>query len=406
MFLIVAIVAFFSWVGQGVCFSYSTERLVHKARQQSFKSILRQNVAFFDSKDHSPGALTSFLASAPTDLTGLSGAIIGACLTFVATLVAGIILSLVMGWKLALVCTATIPIVTGCGYIRLRMLALFDSKVRKTHEEAALYANEIVTAIRSVAALTLEAHVLEEYSAILAKQAAKSLRSILQASTLYAASQSFSFFCAALAFWYGGTLVSSDEYNMLQFYICFAALISGAQVAGAVFSYAPDMSKALHAGRDLKALFELVPEIDTCDASGQGISVSESVGRINIVDASFRYPMRPEKLVLDRFSVAIPPGQYVALVGASGSGKSTVIQLLVRFFDPVEGKIFVDGRDISRLNVNDYRKLVSLVSQEPTLYEGTIRENLVLGTGREVSDAEIVQACMEANIYDFITSLP
>ncbi|OJJ07136.1 hypothetical protein ASPVEDRAFT_141498 [Aspergillus versicolor CBS 583.65] len=405
IFLMIAIVAFIAWVGQGICFSYSTERLVHKARAESFRSILRQSVAFFDTKDHSSGALTSFLATAPTDLTGLSGAIIGAILTFVATIAAGIVLSLAIGWKLALVCTATIPVVTGCGYIRLRMLALFDSKVRKTHEEAAMYANEIVTAIRSVAALTLEAHVLEEYSVILATQAARSLRSILKASTLYAASQSFTFFGAALAFWFGGRLVSSDEYSMLQFYICFAALISGAQVAGAVFSYAPDMSKALHAGADLKTLFDLVPAIDTWNDSTSG-SGTESSGRIEIVYASFRYPTRPERLVLDRFSVSIQPGQYVALVGASGSGKSTVIQLLVRFFDPTEGKIFVDGQDISQVNVNEYRRLVSLVSQEPTLYEGSIRDNLVLGTERDVSGEEIVQACKEANIYEFITSLP
>ncbi|KAL3477161.1 P-loop containing nucleoside triphosphate hydrolase protein [Aspergillus californicus] len=412
MFLMVAIVAFIAWVGQGICFSYSTERLVHKARAESFRSILRQSVAFVDTKDHFSGALTSFLATAPTDLTGLSGAIIGAILTFVATIAAGIVLSLAIGWKLALVCTATIPIVTGCGYIRLRMLALFESKVRKPHEEAAMYANEIVTAIRSVAALTLEAHVLEEYSAILATQAARSLRSlrsILKTSTLYAASQSFTFFGAALAFWYGGRLVSSDEYSMLQIYICFAALISAAQVAGAVFSYAPDMSKALHAGADLKTLFDLVPAIDTWDDSTSGSgsrSGTESSSRIEIVDASFRYPSRPERLVLDRFSVSIQPGQYVALVGASGSEKSTVIQLLVRFFDPTQGKIFVDGQDISRVNVNEYRRLVSLVSQEPTLYEGSIRDNLVLGTEREVSGEEIVQACKEANIYEFITSLP
>lgn len=405
MFLMIAIVTFIAWIGQGLCFSYSTERLTYKARDRAFQSILRQNVGFFDQKKNSSGALTAVLVTSATDLTGLSGPIIGACLTFIVTLAAGIIMSIAIGWKLALVCTAIIPIVTGCGYVRLRMLALFDSKIRKTHEEAAMYASEIVTAIRPVASLTLEDYVLKEYSAILARHAAKSLRSILSASTLYAASQSLSFFCAALAFWYGSTLLDNHEYNLLQFYICFATLISGAQVAGAVFSYAPDMSKALHAGRDLKALFELVPEIDTWnDTAGQPIS--QSSGRIDFTNVSFRYPTRPERLVLDGVSFQVQPGQYVALVGSSGSGKSTIIQLLERFFDPNGGRICIDGQDISQLNVNSYRRLMSLVSQESTLYDGTIQENLLLGIDRRVDDAELVQTCKEANIHAFITSLP
>ncbi|OAL73966.1 hypothetical protein A7D00_1994 [Trichophyton violaceum] len=404
MFLMIAIVNCIAWVGQGTCFSYSTERLSHKGRYQMFRSILRQDQAFFDQKEHSPGGLSSFLSTAPTELAGLSGAVIGACLTFIATIAGGFILSLAVGWKLALVCAATIPIMTGSGYIRLRVLSLFDGQMRATHQEGAIYASEVITVIRSVASLTLESHVLDEYSRILAQRAAKNMRFILITSTLYAASQSFTFFCMALAFWYGGTLLADSKYSMLQFFICFVSLISGAQIAGAIFNFAPDMSKALHAGQRVKELFELKPRIDTWDNSGQRIN--GSTGQIDIVDVSFRYPNRPERLVLDRLNLSIGRGQYVALVGSSGSGKSTVIRLLERFFEPTEGKILVDGKDISQLNINDYRSLMSLVSQEPTLYEGSIRDNILLGTERELGEDELVQVCKKANIYEFISSLP
>lgn len=369
-----------------------------------FRSILRQDQEFFDQKEHSPGGLSSFLSTAPTELAGLSGAVIGACLTFIATIAGGVILSLAVGWKLALVCAATIPIMTGSGYIRLRVLSLFDGQMRATHQEGAMYASEIITVIRSVASLTLESHVLDEYSRILAQRAAKTMRFILITSTLYAASQSLTFFCMALAFWYGGTLLADYEYSMLQFFTCFVALISGAQIAGAIFNFAPDMSKALHAGQRVKELFELKPRIDTWENSGQRIT--GSIGQIDIVDVNFRYPNRPERLVLDRLNLSIGRGQYVALVGPSGSGKSTVIRLLERFFEPTEGKILVDGKDISQLNINDYRSLMSLVSQEPTLYEGSIRDNILLGTEREVREDELVQVCKKANIYEFISSLP
>jgi len=111
--------------------------------------------------------------------------------------------------------------------------------------------------------------------------------------------------------------------------------------------------------------------------------------------------------VLRGLSLTVKPGQYVALVGASGCGKSTTIALLERFYDPLAGGVYVDGKEISSLNLNDYRSFLALVSQEPTLYQGTIRDNVLLGADREdVPDEDIEFACREANIYDFIMSLP
>ncbi|KAH0556810.1 hypothetical protein GP486_005401 [Trichoglossum hirsutum] len=406
MYLMLGIVGFAVRLGQGVCFSYSSEKLTSRVRDQSFRSILRQDVVFFDEKQHSTGALTAFLSTGATHLNSLNGAILGSILAFSSTIIGGIVLSLVVGWKLALVCSATIPVVAGCGWVRLKMLAVFDDKIRKTHQESATYANEVISAIRTVASLGLEKYALNYYSSFLDLQAAKSLRSILQVSVLYAASQSCVFLCAALGFWYGGTLIASHEYTMLQFFICFAALISGSQSAGSIFSFAPDMSKALHAGRDLMALFDRRPDIDTWDPVGKRIENEKCHGRIEIENVSFRYPARPERLVLDNFSLSIQPGQYIALVGPSGCGKSTIISLLERFFDPTGGQIRVDGDDISKVNINDYRRLVSLVGQEPMIYQGTIRENMLLGSAPNVSAEDVVQACKEANIYDFIVSLP
>ena len=105
--------------------------------------------------------------------------------------------------------------------------------------------------------------------------------------------------------------------------------------------------------------------------------------------------------------MTVKPGQYVALVGASGCGKSTTIALLERFYDPLVGGVYVDGKEISSLNINNYRSYLALVSQEPTLYQGSIRENILLGAdNEEVTDAQIEFACREANIYEFIMSLP
>lgn len=102
----------------------------------------------------------------------------------------------------------------------------------------------------------------------------------------------------------------------------------------------------------------------------------------------------------------IPSGQFVALVGASGSGKSTILSLIERFYDPDAGRIMLDDRDISELNINQYRDIISLVGQEPTIYSGTISENLCMGTSEGLEESALDQACKDANIYEFIMSLP
>jgi ATP-binding cassette subfamily B (MDR/TAP) protein 1 len=165
------------------------------------------------------------------------------------------------------------------------------------------------------------------------------------------------------------------------------------------------MGKAKHAAAELKILFDRQPTIDTW--SEDGATLSNVEGTIEFRDVHFRYPTRPEQPVLRGINLSVKPGQYIALVGASGCGKSTTIALLERFYDPLVGGIYIDGKEISSLNINDYRSYIALVSQEPTLYQGTIRENVLLGADRQdVPDEAIEHACREANIYDFIMSLP
>jgi ATP-binding cassette subfamily B (MDR/TAP) protein 1 len=191
---------------------------------------------------------------------------------------------------------------------------------------------------------------------------------------------------------------------MFQFFLVFSSVIFGAQSAGSVFSFAPDMGKAVEASRELKTLFDRQPIVDTWAEDGD--KLEEVDGNIEFRDVHFRYPTRPEQPVLRGLNLSVSPGQYIALVGASGCGKSTTIALLERFYDPLAGGIFIDGKEISSLNVNHYRSFIALVSQEPTLYQGTIRDNILLGAPHEVTDDQIKFACQEANIYDFILSMP
>lgn len=405
MFVMLAFVELIAFSSQGIIFAKCAERLIRRVRDRAFRAMLRQDVAFFDLDENTAGALTSFLSTETTHVAGLSGMSLGTLLMVTVTLVAAMAEGLAIGWKLALVCISCIPILLGCGYFRFWMLAHFQRRSKAAYAASATFASEAISSIRTVASLTREHDVLRQYHDSLAEQQRRSFRSVLKSSSLYAASQSLLFLCFALGFWYGGTLIGKGEYNQFQFFLAYMAVIYGAQSAGSIFSFAPDMGKAHQAAHELKILFDRTPSIDTWSQAGE--PVAEIDGTVEFRDVHFRYPTRPEQPVLRGLNLIVRPGQYVALVGASGCGKSTTIALLERFYDALAGGIYMDGREISTLNVNEYRSFIALVSQEPTLYQGTIRENILLGTTREdVTEEQLEFACREANIYEFIVSLP
>ncbi|KAI3337360.1 ABC transporter [Xylariaceae sp. AK1471] len=405
MYLILALVILLAQICQGVAFAKCSEILIHRVRDRAFRAMLRQDVAFFDKEENTAGALTSFLSTETTHVAGLSGVTLGTILTITTTLVSSIVLGLAIGWKLALVCISVVPLIIAAGYFRYYMLAHFQRRSKKAYEKSASYASEAISAIRTVASLTREKDVLAQYQDSLAAQQKASLISVLKSSLLYAASQAILFLAFALGFWYGGTLIANREYNLFQFFVTFMAVVYSAQSAGAIFSFAPDMGKAHHAASELKTLFDRKPAIDTWSQNGE--ELHEVEGTLEFRDVHFRYPTRPEQPVLRGLNLTVRPGQYVALVGASGCGKSTTIALLERFYDPLVGGVFIDGKEISSLNIRQYRSFIALVSQEPTLYQGTIKENILLGTSNEmVTDEAVEHACREANIYDFIMSLP
>ena len=405
MFFVVGIAQFINYAIHGVAFAFTSEKLIRRARGEAFRSMLRQDITFFDREENSTGALTSFLSTETKHLSGISGVTLGTILMTSTTLGAAMIIALVIGWKLALVCISVVPVLLACGFYRFYMLAKFQRRSKSAYEASASYACEATSAIRTVASLTREEDVWTAYHDQLEAQGRKSLISVSKSSLLYAASQALVFFCVALGFWYGGTLLGKGEYSMFRFFVCFSEILFGAQSAGTVFSFSPDMGKAKNAAAEFRKLFDRKPAIDTWSDEGEKLESMD--GAIEFKNVHFRYPTRAEQPVLRGLDLTIKPGQYVALVGASGCGKSTTIALLERFYDALAGDVLVDGKDIKKLNVNSYRSFLSLVSQEPTLYQGTIKDNILLGTDSDdVSEEALVQACKDANIYDFIMSLP
>lgn len=405
MFLMLGGAQFITNAVQGCILGYAAERLVKRLRNNTFKSLLRQDVRYFDEDNHNAGALTAYLAVETTQASGITGTALGSIIQSVGNLIAGLVLSLVIGWKLALVCFAAVPLAIGCGFFRWWVVARHQFHITTVYADSASFASENISAIKTVASLTREEFVATEYNKSLVLQQKKSIRSVAKSSLISAASQSIQYLCYGLGFWYGSTLMATLEYGLFQFFVCFMAMIMGAQSAGSFFSHVPDFAKAQDSITKLKTLIEAKPVIDTAADSGEALKATE--GHLEFRNVVFRYPTRPMVPVLRGLSFRVEPGKHVALVGSSGCGKSTTISLLERFYDPLSGQVLVDGKDVSTMNINDYRSHIALVSQEPTLFQGTIRENVCMGAPEEdVSDATIERACREANIYDFVVSLP
>jgi ATP-binding cassette subfamily B (MDR/TAP) protein 1 len=395
------------FIVQGVAFAYCSERLIHRARSQALGAILHQDISFFDQKENTAGTLATFLSVDATALAGISGATLGTILIAVSTLISAIAVGCAFGWKLGLVCSSLIPVLVACGFLGVRFTGDFEQQRDMYNRASAGYASEVVSAIHTVAALTRENEVSRHFKQSLSESEKQSLKANIKTSLMYALAQSLLYACMGLGFWYGGRLIVSGEYSTFQFIVAYSAVIAGAFSAGLVFSFAPDIGSAAKAAHSYKILFDRKPLIDPRSSAGSRINSAELKGQIEFSNVNFGYASRSAHQVLTNVSFTVQPGQHVALVGETGSGKSTIVALLERFYDPLSGSIVIDGKPIKTLNVAEYRRSLGLVLQDQTLYDGTIRENLLFGLdASSISSQSIEAACKKANILDFIVSLP
>lgn len=195
---------------------------------------------------------------------------------------------------------------------------------------------------------------------------------------------------------------------MVQYFVVYIAIVQGAQGAGQFFSFAPNIAQATAAANRILSLRTEVQTRINREVGGKALEVSEvkTGASIEFKDVAFKYPTR-DSPIYQNLNISVSSGQFVAFVGPSGCGKTTVISLLERFYAPTSGTIRFNGQNTDDIEVVSYRQALSLVSQEPRLFDGTIRENLVLGLGKgDITEEQITNACKDASIHDFIISLP
>ncbi|KLU88212.1 hypothetical protein MAPG_07199 [Magnaporthiopsis poae ATCC 64411] len=417
MFIVLSAGAFVAYFIMGWTTNTIAQNINRQMRRDMLDLFLRQDLRFFDRDENTVGALTSRLDSEPQAALELMGFNIGLVVIAFLTVIASSILGIAFSWKLGLVAFfAGIPPLMAAGYVRIRLETRMDAEADRRFSTSASIASEAILAIRTVSSLATERAVLDKYTRELDDAIAGLTPSLFGMFVFYAFTQAVEYFILALGFWYGSRLMSFGEVSFYQFFVSFYGIFFAGQQAGIMFTYSSSFTKGLRAVHYYFWLRGLEPTIRETDEN-RDRAPRDDVSSIDLQGVRFSYPLRPDAQVLRGVSLEVLPGKFVALVGASGCGKSTVMALLERFYDPTRGSIRIDGDDdLRQLNPRLYRRHVSLVQQEPTLYPGSIRENVAFGvdvaddeaegvTG-DASDEAIETALRAANAWDFVCSLP
>jgi ATP-binding cassette subfamily B (MDR/TAP) protein 1 len=456
-FFVVAILATIAMIVQTYCLITNSVALTEKLRRISLHKMLHLDTSYFDEEGHSSGSLSSSLAANASRINGLLGITMGSIIQSISTLISGMLIALIFGWKLSLVVIACIPVTLSAGFIRLKLVTLKDARLKVAYKASAQRACEAVSSIRTVASLTMEQNTVKVYHADLEGPTRMARRTAIYGNLLYALSQSISFWVTALGFWYGSKLLGEGDYTSQQYFTIFTAVVFGSLQAGNVFNYTPDISSARQAANDSMDLLDTINLLEKPVPYGNedyshsskkrnqaskeqkvaqdtemqlqyiksrvrfedAVPVTQSQERLQNVQGElqfqnvhFHYPTRPGVKVLRGMTLTIEPGTSCALVGSSGCGKSTMIQLLERFYDPINGRILLDGHDLRGTDPRELRKHIALVSQEPTLFEGTIAFNILAGLEADAdkktaaTQADVEHAAEQANVLSFIKSLP
>lgn len=388
---------------QGWMLTKAGEILTQKLRKRAFLAFLRQDISYFDDPKNTTGVVCSKLCTEVSSVQGAVGSQFGLFVSGIVTLGGTFAVAFAATWQLTLLMLLFLPFLLLAGKL---VRSFFGSETRKADdEEAGQVAMETFANIQTVVSFGMEERFFDYYQNAMKSPFRKCKKATHIGGLALGATMSIVNISFAAAFRYGGHLIHNGDLSLKEAMTAIWSVILGSVTLGQIASLTPDYTKAKQAANRLFHLLDKVPQIDSY--GDYGIRPKEAFGSVSLSNVRFKYPFRRNARVLRNLNVTVRPGQTVALVGTSGCGKSTCMSLVQRFYDVDSGHVFIDGKDVKSLNVQWLRRQIGLVSQEPLLFDLTIRENIAFGMNtRDVTQEEIETAAKAANIHRFVVSLP
>ncbi len=374
-------------------------RILAELRGDVFGRLLLQAPSFFETRR--VGELLSRLGSDVASVESVLTSDLSESLKDAFVLAGGLAIVFVVHTQLALVMLAAVPPVIAIAFLMGRRLEKLSTK---THDELAaanIVAEESLSQVRVVQAFVREQGMLSRYRERILNTAALARRQGRMLGALAGTVSFLGFSAVALVLWFGNRLVLDGELTagQLTSFVFYTFVIASA--IGSLASTYGTLRRAMGSCRRVFEILDLVPAIaDAPDAA----PFARPRGAVSFRGVSFSYPSAPERRALDGIDVEVEPGEVVALVGRSGAGKSTLVSLLSRFWDPTEGAVSIDGRDVRSLRLADLRRSIGIVPQETLLFGGTIRENLLFGRPG-ASEEEMRAAARAARADGFVEAL-
>jgi len=388
---------------QHTSFGIVNGRTTARVRSTLFRHLVALEIGFFDLKENSIGSLTSKLASDAAMVKAAISDRLEVAVQNVATLVTGLTIAFVATWKVSLVVFAIFPLVAAAGMVQMLVMGGLANSDQDDLAEAAHTLSEAISGIRTVTAFSMGPLISKLYYEQLSGPLQRGTRKGFVGGAAFGLSNSIMFFAYALCYWYGSTLIANGEISFLNLNQALFGILMSAFALGQAAALAPDIAKGQAA---LDSVFETLDRPSAIDPfSRLGEKPSQVVGEVRFNQTTFAYPSRKDIVVMKNLELTIAAGSTVAFVGTSGSGKSTAVMLMERFYDVDEGSVTLDGKDVRQLNVEWLRGQIGLVQQEPALLDATVLENIRMGR-LSATDEECIEAARQSNAYNFIASMP
>lgn len=388
---------------------YYSEIYIKTLRNEAMRKITCNRLEWFSQDTNKPSELSALLMNDLRDLRTLTSKFISAMSSFVIVSSVGLIWAIATGWKLSLVCISMFPLLIIFSMIYGVLLKKYETEYKNTIAKLENLQYEVVLGMKTIRCLQIENHFKAKFHDIKTKAKFMGQRRAIVTGFGVAVSNALTMCIQGILYYYAIKLVIKGEYTSKKMFETFTLLLFTIMTCNSLVNQIPDIRRGQRAASKIYRILDEKDQLENFDTEERrGIPIAENISEpvIRFNDLSFAYPSAPTVKILKHLNLDVYSGDRIAIVGESGCGKSTLVNIITRLYECETGSLYIDNTDVNDWALSKLREQIAVVEQKPTLFKGTIRENLVYGSPSGVMDMDVFSMLKYVGIYDFIGTLP